>query len=372
MTHLLTGLLLDLQARCRRLRAIVSSNQHPQLHDYRQQALNRLTKEENQLTTLLAEPTLLDQNMIQTHYSLYKQIANNIRRVESHLVVPISRYNAGDEFLHSMVRRALANCGYPLPCPLITSATIEYYWASVKHHVIGIPVGEQGTLLSWVDLFHELAHFLYAPYYDELVDDFNSQLRYHFESEKRRLDLVDGEEDYDDVIERVHDQWRREWLSELVSDLIATFLVGAPYGWGHIKICGRWRSDPFYPGPEECEYVAHPSDDARMQAILAMLTCLKRQEDADTLKASWQEYVALLNSPPPKDYELCYHDSLIELLAQYIHHGCQEIGLVAITEQPKDDDEINVPLLLNEAWQRFIADAKTYHRWEQEALKKLA
>ncbi len=78
MTHLLTGLLFDLQARCRRLQAIVSENQHPQLHDHRQQALDWLTKEKNQLTALLADPTLLDPNIIQTHHSLYRKIAKHI------------------------------------------------------------------------------------------------------------------------------------------------------------------------------------------------------------------------------------------------------------------------------------------------------
>lgn len=372
MNHLLTGLLLDLLARSRRLQALVSENLHPQLHDHRQQALDWLTKEENQLTTLLADPTLLDPKIIQTHYTLYQEIADNIRSVESYLVVPISGYNAGDQFLHAILRRTLNDCGYPLPCPLITSATTEYYWASVKHNVIGVQVGELGTLLSWVDLFHELAHFLYLPYRDELLDDFDTQLRYHFESEKRRASQAGYSLDYHELIDAVHDQWRLDWLNELLSDLIATFLVGAPYGWGHIKVCSRWRSDPFYPGPNECEETVHPSDDARMQAILIMLRLLDLSEDAALLLASWQEYVALLNSQQPKDYDLCYNASLIELLAQYVHHGCQEIGLVPITEQQKSDAEINVPLLLNEAWKKFTADPSTYHTWEQQALKKLA
>ena len=71
------------------------------------------------------------------------------------------------------------------------------------------------------------------------------------------------------------------------------------------------------------------------------------------------------------EYDLCYPDMLIDSLAKAVHSGCLKVGLVPYKDQRASSDDMNLPLLLNEAWSILFSDTKNYANWEAKQVKRL-
>ena len=267
--------------------------------------------------------------------------------------------------------RSAAQIAYPFSTPIISAFSKGYYWSQPVFNLMGAPVLEEHSLLGLPDLFHELGHVVLFQCGDNFLADFRKQLHDHYSKERRNIRDEQKPQEYEEIIVRVQEQWKDEWTSEFASDMIATFLVGSAYGWANLRLCSSSLSDDvFWPGPTD-DASTHPSDDARTKAIIDMLNLLGLKSDAAQIEERWHDYVRLTNHSAPFDYALCYPAVLLEKLAKAVFIGCAELGLKPFTSQSQMHSSVNIPILLNEAWQEFLKEPEKYPNWEANRLSEL-
>ncbi|MFB0545999.1 MAG: hypothetical protein ACETWB_03745, partial [Anaerolineae bacterium] len=319
----------------------------------------------------LADPAFGTTKLLPHHLQKYRALAQQVQFIEWYPIPAILRYDHVAHYFFILTGQALRQINYPLSPPVPSVHSHGYYWTQPLFNIVGIPVSEEHGLLSLPDLFHELSHILLAHHRSDLIGDFETQLTRYFAEERRRVEKEGRAPEYEALYDRVESQWKDYWLSEYTGDMVAAYWVGPAYGWAHLRLCTSSLTDEmFRPGPDDAPST-HPSDESRYRAIMTVLHPTRRGEDTKELEERWRDYVALTGHTPPVDYDLCYSQLLFDALADRVVRGCKDLGLRSFTEQPESEGEVNIPPLLNAAWQQFGAQPETYPLWEQEEMRKL-
>src|SRR5262245_60264933 len=120
--------------------------------------------------------------------------------------------------------------------------------------------------------------------------------------------------------------------------MVATFLVGAAFGWQHIRLCAGDGQGGYYPALGE--RATHPANEARLRGVLAVLERMGAATIGARVEQAWQDYMAARREVRPPDYEVCYPQALIDSLAERVVTGCQSLGLVGFPMPGERSDEI--------------------------------
>jgi len=371
MNDILRGLFRDLVRRCQVLRLHLEHHtHHPDVQAYAAEILDFIAQIEDETAELMTNPILGTPRLQANYLRDFRLRAQLIRLLESFPVPAILTYGQSEHYFFTLITEIARQIQYPFSVPIVSSWSKDYYWAQPAFNLLGVPALEEHSLLGLPDLLHEKGHFILRQREKDLLERFRRQLKTHFARERRRARDIQKPPQYDLILDRIQKQWSDEWVVEFACDMIATYLVGPAYGWANLRLCSTMSNDIFRPGPDDAEAV-HPADDARVWGIVKMLELLGLQIDACEIKRVWDDYAALAGHQPPPDYELCYPMSLLEKLAQSVIRGCATLQLKAYTEQVATVGEINIPILLNQAWKEFLEKPDIYPEWEEQALKKL-
>jgi hypothetical protein len=319
----------------------------------------------------MADPTLGTPPLLANNLRDYRLRAQWIKLLEWFPVPAVLHYGPSDHYFFTLISRVASQIDYPLPVPVVSALSKDYYWSQPLFNLIGVPALEEHSLLGLPDMFHELGHILIRKQRDELLGRFREELRAHFAAEKQRVRDSQKPPEYEVIIERVQEQWVDAWMAEFASDMIATYLVGPAYGWANLRLCSSSLSDDvFRPGPDDIA-ATHPSDDARLRGIVKMLDLLGLGADVRQIERRWDDYATLTGHNAPQDYALCYPPVLLERLTQLVYHGCTGLGLRVFTEQASTSGDINIPMLVNDAWKEFLTRPDKYPQWEESRLAEL-
>jgi len=372
MNDFLRGLFYDLMHRCQMLCALLEDREHhPDVTGYVTQILDWIAQIEGEIVELTADPTLGTPRLLANNLRDYRLRAQLIKLLEWFPVPAVLRYGPSDHYFFALMSQAAKQIRYPFPVPIVSALSKDYYWSHPDFNLLGVPALEEYSLLGLPDLFHELGHVVIHQRRDDLLGRFEEKLKAHFATEGQRVRNKQQPPQYKVILERVQEQWIDAWMAEFASDMIATYLVGPAYGWANLRLCSSSLSDNiFRPGPDDVETI-HPSDDARLWGIVKMLDRLRLETDARQIEQRWNDYVALTGHHTPPDYEFCYPMALLENLAQSVVRGCAGLRLKAFTKQTPTSGNINIPILLNDAWKEFLAQPDEYPQWEENRLAEL-
>jgi len=372
MNVYLRALLIHLRHRCEILRNKLQGREyHPDVKGYVNQIVNLILHLEGRIEAVLTDPAFGAAELLPAHVRKYRSLAQQVQLIEWYPIPAILHYDDTAHYFFILTSQALRQTNYPLPPPIPSAHSHEYYWVQPQFNIIGIPVSEEHGLLSMPDLFHELSHILLAHHRRDLISDFETELTQYFLEERQRVEKEERAPQYKALYDRVESLWKDYWLSEYIADMVATYWVGPAYGWAHLRLCMSSLTDEmFRPGPDDASS-SHPSDESRYRAIVAILWRTQPGEDVNKLKEHWQGYATLTGHTPPVDYDLCYPQLLISALSDRVIRGCKDVGLRSFVEHPESRSEVNIPGLLNTAWQQFRARPETYPLWEKEQMGKL-
>jgi hypothetical protein len=374
MTRFLYGLVRDLHNKAQILANLLNRGKiHQALaSDYALHVLGQLERIQSSLTDMAADADLLNSQLLRYNFKKYLKLSREVQLLEAYPLPVILRYTESDYHFFKLGRWMCKQIAYPLPPPIISANSSDYYWAYPKYRLIAVPIGEEFSLLSLGDFYHELAHFLYAQYGPYLTGGFMNDLDSYGARETQRVRDEHRETPDVELFEKVEFEWKEKWIIEFVCDMIATYLVGPAYGWANLKLSAGslTRFEVFGPAIEEFPLVEHPSDEARMRGIYATLRQLKLEQEIDNLDKKWQHYALLSGSARPADYIFFYPDELLARLAQYVCEGCKNIGLISCTEQLLSTD-MNLAVILNTAWNKFLNEPDQYPDWERTQLSEI-
>jgi hypothetical protein len=298
----------------------------------------------------------------------YRRLAEEASVVEAFALPCLERFSEDDRRLTRLCRELTTHAQWPLPPPLVSALSTQYYWTYAPYNVVGVPAAESRTLLGLPDLCHELAHHLHLRFEKELQGDFADEVVVYFDGEKRRVALLQRPASIEADLERLMARWLDSWMAEFVSDIVATYLVGPAYCGQHIRLsAGRESSGVFYPSLGED--AQHPAEDARFRVMATTIELLGDQDEAAALRALWQKYKAVGGEAPPADYEASYPGPLLDLLARRVIEGCRALSVRAFVDM--SDSPTDIPHLLIDAWHRFRTDPESYPDWERSRIAEL-
>lgn len=370
MDRFLRGLLIDLERRATALKervGAIDTDTKLELREHALLAYQYLEIVRRNVAQLVLDPVLGNPQLMKNQIQLYKRWSEIVSLVEWYLIPFIERYSEEDQSLTRLCHRLAREVRWSLPLPVVARFSNQYFWTKPEFNIIAVPTEEGSNLLTLPDLGHEMGHILLLHHRDELVGDFINDLAVHFQAERQRIDSEQRPPAYKELFEGLFALWNDVWVWEFASDMVATYLIGPPFGWQHLRLCASLGGFAYYPSLGDV--AEHPADEARMQGICSVLQhCDSRQQEID-IRRLWGQYLSFTGDGEPQDYFICYPKHLFERLAENVIRGCKSLGLKRFDE--RTGDPVEIVSLIEQGWTLFLQRPDEYIAWEHETLVAL-
>lgn len=326
-----------------------------------------------QLITLFHDVDYSKPGNVQEKFSKLKSIIGELQVLENVIVAAINRQTEDDNYVNLLVRKICMEVNYPLPIPVASGLSQNYYRIFPYYNLLCVPLLEADFLLHLPDLYHELGHPLLAldnpkvERYQEAWGKFNRDIKKYFNDEINRIILNKFGSNEKEIKMRYawRDSWVKGWSEEFFCDLFATYTLGPAYAWSNLHMCVKMDWDVFdipYRGIS-----SHPPSDARMKAMLHALKLMGYAEEAANILIKWDEFVSIIGANPSPEYHIAIQDKFLKSIAEYAMQGMRDINC-AMAHENANGDILN---MLNGAWISFWENPTEFSVLEKELVKSL-
>jgi hypothetical protein len=322
------------------------------------------------LRLILDDPKLQKPENRAMRLRAFKRVVADLDFVEATGVAALSRAHADDHRLNGLVGRIATEIKYPLPAPICTGLSRDYFSINLHLSLLFVPLAEAHFMLHLPDLFHELAHPLLGTEDDPLIEPFRNKFAEAMaiclegiRDELNRLERGRNPEGMKIAAHAWEGSWVRGWLAEFFCDLFAIYTAGPAFAWSHLHLALKRGVDPF----KVPVYAAssHPADDARMRAMLHGLDLMGLNNASQRISSSWAACLTALNTHRGADYDRCFQDELLLRLAQLALEGTRSIGIAIYDPQQSS----SIAAALNQAWELFWDGPQAFVLREKELLE---
>ena len=236
--------------------------------------------------------------------------------------------------------------------------------------IIFAPPQQTNSLLDMTGIYHELGHIVFQRF-KEIADNLIETISGHFSEMMKEIGPMKPEKrtQREDAIKDAKDYWIIERLSEIFSDIYATYTCGPAYYFSCVDMIVKMGGNPF----NICTTDVHPPGAARVHACYKTLLPAYQEEITLLVRNMWDTYVKSYQRPT--DFELkCADvliDSIVETSIQNIKNllpnarrysstisGLSEAG----TLTPSDSLET----ILNKSLKILLKEPKYYPEWEKK------
>lgn len=365
----LRGQIRLLLKRCRTLQERLSEiDRLPRgLNQYIKAIATELSKLSLDIEQLLQDPNLGSEFLLKNQIQYYRRLIESVDIIETCQLTVLEQFNPRDEYFYRFAQLFCQQTCYPYPSPIVSSHSEGYFYTRPTINIIWIPLCEDCFLLAIPDFVHELGHLFYDRHKEEIVEPFAKVMRRHFQGVREEIASGLSSRNYEEHFRSLEQDWLQAYIVEFFCDMFATYLVGAAYGWSHIRLVLASETDIYSPGFDEEERGTHPADEARMRGVLATLRAGRESNSSESLSSVWERVKKAIARSPEPEYEYCYPDLLLESLANLVVAICSDRGLVPYYQQPRTDT--NLPQLMQQAWEQFHGDSESYPDWETERIE---
>ena len=370
----LVGSIDQSMERLRQLRQIIQGPYRREYDGLRQICLERLDAVQEAVRRL-SEETVVD-IALQTPRRVreFERIVELLESVENIGALALSRINQDDDFLNRLITDICREIKYPLIPPVVSHTSQDYIHIFLDFNLLCLPLVESRFLLHLPDIYHELCH----PFHREQNTELPTLETYHTAYKRSLFKTVRHFRDEIVTVERLRKPagllyqlqlwqtcWVRYWMIEFFCDLFAVIIAGPAYAWSHYHLCVKRGGNPFM--TPMVSYTTHPADDARMCAVLAMLSATGFEIEARKVRQAWNEYVEIMNYAPEPEYRQCYPDNLFSEIVPAAKQGIDGIGMSVASQ----GELTPVVRLLNSAWREFWREPNGYKTWEAAQFEHL-
>lgn len=334
----------------------------------------RLNEAQTKLESLMANPTLLQQQNKDARLREFQRIVRDVEYVETVGIAALERSNEVDEKLNRLVKKIRQEINYPLPLPpAVTAISKDYFYVHTRFNfnLICVPPGERNSLLHLPDLYHELAHPLLTEKNLPKIQPFQEGLNKirdivlgHFTSEilvrSRRRGPATAQ-----FAEIWLQNWYQSWATEFLCDLFAVYTLGPAFVWSHYNLCAKKTENPFEVGINTSS--THPADDARMTLMLFALDRIGFTETANKIETRWNELIESSATVKELEYPQCYPRKILGEVEEIAYQSVVKMKSRIVSNDTKD----YVHIALNKAWEKFWENQESYVDWEIEEVERL-
>jgi hypothetical protein len=319
------------------------------------------------LEAMLNDPDFGAEVLLRNQFDDYKRFAELLAAFEYEPLALLDHFNDRDLRFCRFANKFCEQIGYQDLPPLVSAHSNEYFYSRPYLNLIRVPLNEGHHLLALPDFAHELGHIVWVKVYKNFLAAFSRKLSKYIKRLKTKAINQAASAAYQQHFALLEDVWKERYVIEFFCDMFATYLVGAAFGWSHLRLVLSSSSGIYYPGFGET--TTHPADEARMRGVLLMLEELNDQRNADAIAAKWESFKTILPDLPDNEYVFCYPDELLREVAAQVIAVCQRLKLKAFHEQPSSED--NLPALMLLAWEVYHQDPNAYVEWEADRVCKL-
>ena len=360
--------------RIQQLRQIVQGPYRREYDGLRQICLTHLDATQAAFQCL-AEETVVD-TALQTPRRVreFIRIVEQLETVENVGVFALSRVSQDDDFLNRLITDVCREITYPLIPPVVSHISQDYFHIYLGFNLLCLPLMESRFLLHLPDIYHELCH----PFHQNQNTDLPALESYHAAYKRSLFKMIKHFRNEIIAAERIRKpagkfyqlrlwdtSWTKFWMQEFFCDLFGVLTTGPAFVWSHYHLCVKRGGDPFET-PLILEST-HPADDARMHAMLMMLTNIGFTSEGKRIEEAWRDFVTVMGYKPTAEYRQAYPESLMSEIVSVAKEGIEGTGVVTA----KPDALTQIVDLLNSAWQEFWRAPENYQAWEAAKLNDL-
>lgn len=306
-------------------------------------------------------------------FSKLKSIIGELQVLENVIVAAINRQSKDDDYVNLLVRKICKEINYPLPIPVASGLSQQYYRIFPYYNLLCVPLLEADFLLHLPDLYHELGHPLLdldnpkVELYQQAWGKFNRDIKKYFNGEINRLIRNKFALTTDEIKMRYawRDSWVKQWSVEFFCDLFATYTLGPAYVWSNLHMCVKMDWEAFYIPYRGVS--SHPPSDARMKAMLHALDLMGYKNEAAKILEKWNEFIAIIGVVPAAEYHVAIQDKFLKSVAGYALQGMKDIKCTLAHENRGGE----VLKVLNQSWESFWDNPTEFSVIEKELVKSL-
>ena len=363
----LTGSIDQSLERIRQLRQIVQRRYPPEYDGLQQICLAQLDETQIALQRLAKETIVNTALQTPRRVREFKRIVRQLNAVEGVGVFALSRKSSDDDFLNQLITGMCREIAYPLTPPTVSHISQDYFHIYLDFNLLCLPLIESRFLLHLPDIYHELCH----PFHQNQNADRPALASYYSTYKRSLFEMIEHFKNEITDAERIGKPkgkfyqfqlwrtcWVKFWMQEFFCDLFGVLTTGPAFVWSHYHLCVKRGGDPF-----ETPLIfesTHPADDARMRAMLIMLTKIGFKAEVKLIKKAWQDFVKIMDHDPVVEYQQCYPEPLVTRIVSAAKEGIEGTGVVTA----KPDALKPIVGLLNSAWQEFWRAPEDYQAWE--------
>lgn len=329
---------------------------------------NELDKVIQKLDELLQSPKYqIDENIPYKVIRL-QELFQTLDYIENNVIVCLDRWMEKDERMTCLVQKICREIVYPLVPPTATLISQDYYFIDIRFYHIRIPLLESNFLLHLPILYHEICHPIISTRNHPKIADFQHKLAEFYYQKEQLLarsiidDTRNNNSKFQQIL-KIADHCWISWGIEFFCDLFAIYTSGPAFAWSYLFFCIKSGSQAFdLPTNKDS---THPSDDARLCAMMAGLRLIGLHSDAKQLETEWKAFLKKSFQSKDAKYKLIYPTELLEHCAVFCLEGVKNIGCNIYNP----DSNQSITMLLNEAWCQFLNSSPSeYFSWEKQKI----
>ncbi|CAI82366.1 hypothetical protein [Dehalococcoides mccartyi] len=321
---------------------------------------------------LLTDPTILRTELIKERIRIFRRTIGELSQLETSAIAALSRVHDDDIFLNKLVFQIHKEINFPLFPPTVTCLSRDYFSINPSLHLLEVPLAESEFLLHLPDLYHEIAHLLIATINNPKVEPLQQALgkflfsvAQYFDKERAINLRATGPTDYFAQVFDLLERFWIPWATEIFCDLIAVYTLGPAYVWSHFHLTAGHGGDPY--DIRLNNFMSHPPDQARMEAMLMALDLLDFKKQSADIKEKWNDLIKSIGAEQTPLYRRACPSRLTQQAVIYTLEGVKKIGCRVVSESTSG----TVHDLLNNAWKQFWISPIQYPAWERETINTL-
>ena len=180
----------------------------------------------------------------------YRRVVADLDVLEANGIMALMRQHSDDQRLNGLVDQIRSEIRYPLPAPVISSLSRQYFEIRSDLNLLLVPLIEADFLLHLPDLYHELAHPLLSVVNDPALESFQITAFYgsltlvtdYLQTLERQEDRRHGPKAYGLLLKKWIEAWIPYWLNEFFCDAFAACTLGPAYAWAHLGLAPSFET----------------------------------------------------------------------------------------------------------------------------------
>jgi hypothetical protein len=242
--------------------------------------------------------------------------------------------------------------------------------------IIFAPPQQANSLLDMAGIYHEVGHNVFQRF-EKIADNLTETIFGYFSGLMKEIGPMRPEKraQREEAIEDAKEYWAIERLSEIFSDIYATYICGPVYYFSCVDMAVKMGGNPFYVSTKD----VHPPAAARVNACYkVLLPNYQGEETIILVQKIWNTYTECYQRTP--DFDLKCANALIDLIVKTSLQEIQNLlpnaqhyssAVIDLSQAKMLTSSDSLEIILSKSLKILLKEAEYYPEWEKNAFKVL-